>query len=388
MDPEIHDKLHIALILQAGIEYGYQLAQGVTEYCRSHPELYVSELIVYPEDATPPKTSRKFDGAIVWMPGDCQWIPDFLASGVQGVACSSHWPADLMPRVCYSERAFCTHAYEHLAARNFQHFAKIGHCGFPANQFEDSEEIVRNGGGQFHSVVLEGGSPCVDRRQLTDPTCHEELLAFLRVVPKPIGIWCYNDYIGVYVCEAASHLGYSVPDEVAVVGLGNYSISETARIPLSSVPLCGEKVGFAAVRYLHALLSGREDELPPGLALVPDPVISRESTGADPALDSVEAARVMIVERACEGITVAEVADSLGLSRSNLTKLYGKRHGHSPSEAIRRVRIEQAKYYLLHEELPVNQVATICGFNDVANFRVFFKRETGICPQKFRGELE
>ena len=388
MDAESQDKFHVALIVSAGMEYSYQLSQGVLEYCRSHRALFMTELIAYPGAASPLAPSQHFDGAIVWTPNAFPWIDELLATGVQGVVCNSLWPAELMPRVCYSEQQICTNAYQHLAARSFKHFGYVGHSTLPEAQCDSFGQIVRANGGQFYSTLLMDSSPCTHRHQLTDPTSHPELVDFLREVPKPIGIWCYNDHAGVLACEVATYLGYRIPDEVAVLGLGNFTVGEVARMPLSSVPVPGQKVGFAAIRYLHALLSGRGDELPPGLQLVPDPAVARDSTGADSCLDDMEAARVMIAERACEGITVAEIAHSLGLSRSNLTKHYGKRHGHSPSEAIRRIRIEQAKHYLLHEELPVNQVAAICGFNDVANFRVFFKRETGICPQQFRDELE
>ena len=53
----------------------------------------------------------------------------------------------------------------------------------------------------------------------------------------PLGVCCYNDDVAIAVIAAARHLGLTVPDDVAVVGVDNTEIGALIAPPLTSVAI-------------------------------------------------------------------------------------------------------------------------------------------------------
>jgi len=58
--------------------------------------------------------------------------------------------------------------------------------------------------------------------------------------------------------------------------------------------------------------------------------------------------------------------------------------GHSPHEAIQRVRLRRAEELLTETTLPLAVVADRAGFMHTEYFSVVFKRVTGMSPNQFR----
>ncbi|MGL5699709.1 MAG: helix-turn-helix transcriptional regulator, partial [Kluyvera sp.] len=50
-------------------------------------------------------------------------------------------------------------------------------------------------------------------------------------------------------------------------------------------------------------------------------------------------------------------------------------------------RLNQAKWLLLNEEIPVSEIAERVGFNSVKTFHHVFKQNTGIAPLKYRRSI-
>ncbi|NEU31361.1 response regulator [bacterium LRH843] len=85
-------------------------------------------------------------------------------------------------------------------------------------------------------------------------------------------------------------------------------------------------------------------------------------------------------------ITLEELSDEVGLSKSYLSTMFKKVTGKNVIEYLNDVRIEQAKQLFLKSDLKIFEVAEKVGFNDPKYFSKQFKRIAGVSPNQFRNE--
>ncbi|MGD8497035.1 MAG: helix-turn-helix transcriptional regulator [Gemmatimonadales bacterium] len=104
---------------------------------------------------------------------------------------------------------------------------------------------------------------------------------------------------------------------------------------------------------------------------------------ADPGLP--RRIRQIIENRLDDGcLSVDELADVVGLSRSQLHRLLVESVGESPGRMIRHARLERAAELLRATERPVSEIAASVGYGDPAHFTRSFKRRFGVTPSRFR----
>ena len=81
----------------------------------------------------------------------------------------------------------------------------------------------------------------------------------------------------------------------------------------------------------------------------------------------------------------ATLADRLNLSPFQLRQRLTAITGESPQTFIQVVRMRRARHLLDHNpELTVSQIATLCGYNDTANFTRAFKKSFGLTPTQYQ----
>ncbi|MEO0341233.1 MAG: helix-turn-helix transcriptional regulator, partial [Bacteroidota bacterium] len=85
-----------------------------------------------------------------------------------------------------------------------------------------------------------------------------------------------------------------------------------------------------------------------------------------------------------EQISVHAIAKELYLHPSYLNTVIKDLTGKTASQHLQEKSILEAKSYLLHTSLPINQVSDQLGFNNVTYFNRFFKKHTRITPTQFR----
>jgi len=85
-----------------------------------------------------------------------------------------------------------------------------------------------------------------------------------------------------------------------------------------------------------------------------------------------------------EKIGLEDVAAYVHLSSSHVGSLFRKKTGQTVSEYLNHVRIEKSKALLKWGDLPISDVAYLCGFGDQSYFTHVFKRQTGLSPKNFR----
>ncbi len=101
--------------------------------------------------------------------------------------------------------------------------------------------------------------------------------------------------------------------------------------------------------------------------------------------DYVERARQYIEEQYSYPITVEDVADYTGISRSYLFRLFQGVMNQSPKEYLLEYRISQACRLLNQTDLTVGSIAHSVGFEDNLYFSKVFKKYKSCTPSEYRG---
>ena len=98
----------------------------------------------------------------------------------------------------------------------------------------------------------------------------------LNLRTKPDAVFCYNDLTAIGAIEAVLQAGLRVPEDVAVIGCGNFRYSPYLRIPLSSVDQNTAELGRLAGE-MALELSLQSGTVPRSVVLKPCLVV-RQST--------------------------------------------------------------------------------------------------------------
>lgn len=91
-----------------------------------------------------------------------------------------------------------------------------------------------------------------------------------------------------------------------------------------------------------------------------------------------------IHEHFTEDISVDDVANHAGFSKSHFSRKFKSITTHSIKEYIQILRCREAQSMLLTHKYSVSEVSSICGFSDVSYFTKVFKKYFGELPSKLK----
>jgi DNA-binding LacI/PurR family transcriptional regulator len=383
----------IAAILPLEMEYSGRLLEGALTYARAHRRVTLGDVAYQVDDPNglQLKEPFAFDAAMIWATREAAWVERLLAAEVPMISASGDWPRDLIPCVAFDNQSVVAAAVDHLAEARPAALLHLEFqmTGLPLKESRArlfGEAAARHGipasSGEVFRAGDEGSQELV-RRQPLQGRAANRMRAVLRKLPRPAAVWCGDDILARRVCELADAMGLKVPEDLAVLGFGDFRSAECGNPRLSSIPLPGSQIGYHAFALLDGMLAG-EATPPPFSAVAPPPVVVRESTSTAVSGDPLDQARAFIAAHAHEGVTVKEVASVAGLSPQSLHARFLKRFGRSPGEEIRGVRLAAAKHHLQDPRLSISRIAGLCGFNQQSKFSNFFRRETGVSPRAWR----
>ncbi|NLK39331.1 MAG: AraC family transcriptional regulator [Clostridiales bacterium] len=83
-------------------------------------------------------------------------------------------------------------------------------------------------------------------------------------------------------------------------------------------------------------------------------------------------------------ISIADVADSLNISRKYLTGIFNKYEECSPQMYLTNLRLDIASTLLRETLAPITEIARLVGYSDYAHFYKIFKKHKNLSPSKYR----
>lgn len=289
-----------------------------------------------------------------------------------------------IPLVEIDEERVAALAAEHLVEQGFRRFGFYGLASPPAAAWSEPRAGAfsrrLNAAGFACDTLLARGRPADVRGELAD---------WVAALPRPVGIMACDDERAAQVLEACQTLRLRVPEDVAVVGVGDDEFVRELAIPaLSSVALPLRNAGYEAAGLLHRLLRpaarGR-GEVPLRTLLPPVGVMVRHSTDVLAIDDPVVSAAIRAIgSKAVAGLAVADLVRESRLSRWQLDQRFRRLIGRSIHEQILHVRLAEARRLVLSTDVPLKSVAKRAGFRSASYMTTLFKRRFAATPAALR----
>ena len=314
---------------------------------------------------------------------DAATISACRARGIPCVMINTSRERQPVPSVIIDHKAVGRMAAEHLLSLGLRHFAVIAprtseHLfgridGFQRRMRIDGFIAQRVSMG----VHLVKGEPT--HLDVSDLRKH------LGGLSGPTGIFTLHDYTARVVVETCLEMGLRVPDDVAVIGEGNWKYDcIMVRPTLTSIDIGAERIGYRAAELLNSLMAGRAWPRRP-LLVPPKCVVARQTTDVL-AIDDVEVREAVrfIRSHESEPIQVSDVLREVPICRRSLETRFRKSVGRSVHEEIRRSRIAWACRMLIETDMPVVRIARSGAYGGQDRFYVAFKREMKMTPLEYR----
>ena len=373
---------HVALFIETARASGRDILQGVIRYIHER-----ASWVTYFEPRGPENlplhwlNSWRGDGILARITTRQQALA-LQAAGLPVIDLRVAQNKSRFPQVLTDNACIAHLAFTHLRECGLRHFA---FCGLPAGLHRNLDWRRQ----EFQRLVEESGFPCLEFHFRSHPAdwerTRQKVAAWLRGLPKPIGILACNDEHGYQVLEACNLAGLHVPEEVAVLGVDNDPVlCNLTRPTLSSIHLDHVRIGYEAAAWLDRLMDGCKPP-PSPILFEPCGVVARHSTGLL-ALDDakVTAALRFIREHACEGIRVSDVLKVVSLSQTALEQRFRRCLGRTPKAELLRVQIERARQLLRETDLPLKKIANRVGFSSEKYFSYAFVHQNGTSPSAYR----
>lgn len=231
----------------------------------------------------------------------------------------------------------------------------------------------------FEKTLVESGFSC------TPLSFDKSLPSALAKLPRPLGVFAYNDRLAPLVINACAQAKMSIPEEVGIVGVDNdVNICECLRPSLSSITADFEAGGYEAARLLDDLMHGRKRGTPTVL-YGSAAVVERDSTRDLKAGGLIVSRATEIIRKHFrEELTVETIARQLHVSSVLLHRRFKEVLGQTVHSLIEKARLDHAANQLIRTTLTVAEISRESGFPCVEHFHRLFKERFGSTPKSWR----
>ncbi len=363
----------IGLAVDTVGSYGREVIRGVMEFCHRHPHWVIGiEPRMWSYDREPEPDQWAVDGVII-QAYDQGVVDRVRLAGMAAVNVANMGPvAHRPPTIVPDDLAIGRMAADYLLSVGFPHHAMCAHDIYEFSTLRQQAFVQRMTEAGVHVDV------CDTATQPLDP--------WLAGLPKPVAVFCCNDFWAHRVLAAARRDGIPVPEQVAVLGVDDDELLNTVgALPLSSVAIPAVKIGYAAAAILEDMLNGANPAPPPITRLPPLCVVPRATTDVTFVEDAEVAAALQFIKASvARPLGVEDVLDHLSISRRSLERRFRATVGRSVATEIRRAHVERAKQLLVNTTLSIDEVAAASGFTSATLLGVVFRKAAGESPTAFR----
>lgn len=273
-----------------------------------------------------------------------------------------------------------------MGARHFLSRGTFNSFGFVYSGIDPTWPNLREQG--FRKALTATGRTCKTFRSYTaadermDPG---PLADWLKSLPKPAAVMTYYDPQAVQIANICREHGMAVPTQVSILGVDNDGLlCEFSDPPLSSIQPDHERAGYLSAQELNALMShpSRKSRT---LVCPVRGVVERESTRPlAPAAHLIKKARQFIHDQAAKGLSVADVAAHLNVSRRLADLRFREIENMSIRQAIENRKMELAEKVLAGTDQPIRRIAAESGYRNIKTFEVAFRKRHGLSPGEYR----
>jgi LacI family transcriptional regulator len=332
-----------------------------------------------------------------WLAG--KWAPAATVIGpeVSSEARSALAPATLVSvtvdlsahgiaSVCPDEAEVAKLALQHLIATGVPHVSTFRFDESPFAVARERAFLERAELSGVSTAPGWGSGDAVPTERQEDPAA---MVAWLRGLPKPCGIFTCTDGWGRTVARYAHVAGLRVPEELALVGADDDVLEcELISPPLSSVMIPWHELGRHAAALVRLALSGQS--IAGSRAVVsPVGVVGRRSSEVLAIDDALVAQAVRWIRaNADRRLTVTMVARAVGGGRQRLERRFRAVLDRTVQEEIRRAHVEAAKRLLTTTAAGLGEIAKQAGFTNAALLNTAFRRELGTTPGTYRRRVQ
>ena len=215
----------------------------------------------------------------------------------------------------------------------------------------------------------------------------KRLRIWIKTLPRPCGIFAASDEIGAQLLAACRATGASVPEEIAVIAANNdEQTCEACVPPLSSIQLDYRRTGHLAAELLGRMLDG--EKVSGHFKVPPGGIVRRASTRIFKRQDNeAKLAVETIRRRACSGLRPGDVFALFDCSRRLAEMRFKAATGHTVTEEIQNVRLEEVRRLLARPDVPISVIASRCGWPSESYLRRLFRRIEGCSLSEARRRL-
>ena len=296
-----------------------------------------------------------------------------------------------LPYVDGDHRAIGRLAAQHFLERGYRRFAWFPFTNDPLNNERRAGFLETIGRERFGLVDL---PPLHELRDFTWrenwAKNQEQIARTLEALPKPVGIFCYNDCAAANILNVCQKLGIAVPEQLAIIGVDNDELlCDAVTVPLTSVVHDLEEVGYQGALLLERLMN-HETKHPEPPLIGPKGIVPRRSTDML-SVEHLGVARALGYIRQNYGKTslqVPEIVAAVGMSRRPLEVAFKNETGRTINQEIVRIRIEKAKELLAARKTTIAAIAKESGFVRPNHLNRVFRSHTGVSPGSYRKKLK
>ncbi|MGB0370307.1 MAG: substrate-binding domain-containing protein [Opitutales bacterium] len=375
----------IALLIQGVRNYERELLSGIAEYSNLHgPWQFYRNVSYLPEEKdTPSDLIRKWaPNALIVRESSPHIFDEVLGLDIPIIYSPATQYRPGLSHIIVDDyqagRIAARHLHE-IGCRSFA-FSGISELFFWSRHRQQGFiEQVKEFGHEVHLFESPQGDEF-----LGWSSDSSKLQTWLKSLPDRTGIMACNDDFALLIQEACIAIGRSIPDEIALIGVGNdESIFKLTSTPLSSIELNLKKAGYEAAKQLAEMMKGKP--VRNDIVIEPLRVVARRSTDPNETHDP-EVARAIsyITEHINYPIGVDDVVAQVSLSRRGLYTRFDSATGKSISAFIRDRRLDHFSKLLLGTDLTVSEIAYSMGYDSDTNVARLFKKQFGMTPMAFR----
>ena len=366
MDSKNPVKRPVIVVSLAAVELtSRDMLRGILRYIRERSEYALRICLGLPNDPTAEEClDADCCGLITdrWSPKLARLVRRFDIPTV-GVNLP-HVPNRLIGAVSSLHEEIGRLAADHLAGLGFTSFAYV-----PVRRRSWWCDERRK---RFTEELKQRGFACATYRR-------GELGAWLKARPQPCAVFASTDLRAREVIDACRTAGLTVPGDIAVMGVDNDEIiCETAEPTLTSIEWNTTDVGTAVASLLDRTIRGEipRPSRPEMFFYVGARLVSRASTFVNLTRDPlVESCRQLICRDLAQKLTTDTLAAELKVPRRTLERRFAAATGHAIHAEIITHRLTLARKLMATHEMPLEAVASRCGFYDVSHLYRMLKRK-------------